>query len=957
MVRVLHPARVCLAWVPVACVVAAGCGPRTDQAAERAAEPAPGIQLSDPLPVDPDVRQGVLDNGLHWYVEVNRRPEARAVLRLAVDAGSVLEDDDQRGVAHFVEHMAFNGTTHFPGTELVAYLESVGTQFGPHLNAHTSFDETVYKLTVPTDDPEVFDTAFTVLADWAGGLTFDEEEIAKERGVVLEEWRTGGGAAERITDRTLPLTYFGSPYAERRPIGTEASLRTFEPDAARRFYDDWYRPDLMAVIVVGDVDPDLVEAKIEDRFAGLPPAGEEARPRVRPDIPAHADTKVAIVTDPEVPRTTVGILAKADMPKGKTYADYRQSLLEGLALAAINERLAEIAKGPQAPFLGAVVGRQRLSPTEGGWSAGAAVAQGGAVIGYEALLVEIERLREHGVREGELDRARASTLAFYEGLLQEVQTTSSVQHAEELVRVFLTDEAMPGTSHEVALAKRFVPEITKGEVDAWLRDAWMPDGSRVVTVIRPPGAELTKADLEAVQAAVAAREIPPPPAEEASGELLAAPPTPGKVVETDETHADDLGFTGWTLSNGVQVWLRRTDFQQDEVMLAGFRAGGHSRVSDADYVSAVLAPEIAARSGFGGLDSTGLQRWAAGKRAFVSASLSEIYDLVSLQASVRDLEPALELLHATFVAPRFTEEGAALTLRDQRERLRNRALDPSTHFYDAYPRLVWPDDPRRQPWTLDTLDRLELAVAERVYAAHFGDAAGWTFVAMGNLPEDFQGLVERYLGSLPAGGEAPAWVDRGVRPAKGVLVEHLEKGADPRAQVRLELHGPFTPNDWVRRAHLFAVADILSVRLRTRLREELSGVYGVSVQPREQHLPFDHYAISILFTCDPERVDELVREARAVIASLREEGPSAAEVAQEQALNRRGREDAVRSNGFWLSAFSGALKRQADPKGILGFEERNEALTPESVGKAAQALLSGPDRLEIVRVPEGSAPR
>lgn len=911
--------------------------------------------LAAPLPVDPGVRQGAFDNGLRWFVEVNGEPDDRAVLRLVVDVGSVLEDDDQLGLAHFVEHMAFNGTTHFPGNALITYLEGVGTRFGPHLNAHTSFDETVYKLTVPTDDPETFEKAFLVLEDWAHGLTFDDAEIEKERGVVLEEWRTRLGAQGRILEKTVPLTYWSSPYASRLPIGTEESLKTFAPDALRRFYADWYRPDRMAVIAVGDFDPDRVQALIAEHFGDLP-SPEAPRERVVYEVPDHPEPLYAVVADPEVTRVGVTILAKHDDVERATHRSYRDDLVEQLAFQVINERLGELARQADPPFLGAGAGRQRLTPTEGGQSLGAGVTEQGLLRGYEALLVELRRVRTHGFRAAEVERARARVLKGYDSLLLEKDKTDSTTHASEIVRVFTTGESMPGTAYEVELARRYVPEITLEELQAWAH-AWMPERSRVVTVVMPdkPGLPVpTEAELRAIDARVATMEIPPLPDEEALPELLASWPAPGSVTATDDRWAADLGFTGWTLSNGVRVWFRKTDFKQDEVRFTAWSDGGLSKVSDADYVAARTANDILYRSGYGQLDANQLSRWSAGRTLGMSIGLSDTWETISGSASPADLEALLQLVHAAVTAPRFSEEALALAREQQRAALANRDADPNTAFQDAWTRLVWPDDPRRQPWTVETLAQMDLERSRAVYADRFADVGDFTFVFVGNLPEGFEDLVERTLATLPAAGRQETWTDRGTRPKMGRQSETVRQGLDPKARVRIDWHGPLKDNTWETRNQLYAMADVLSVLLREELREERGGVYGVSVGASEEYRPDDRYRVRVEFQCDPERVEELKAATEAVVARLREQGPEARYVEQEKEKNRRSREEDLRSNAFWLSSFSGALMRQADPREILTWDARNDALSPALIQQAARAWLRDQDRVDVVLLPATS---
>ena len=519
------------------CALLLGCGPKKESATsgDSTARPA----LSDPLPWDPEVRKGVLENGLTWYVEPNYEPDDRVVLRLVVDAGSVLEDPDQLGLAHFVEHMAFNGTEHFAGNEMIKYLESVGTKFGAHLNAHTSFDETVYKLTIPTDKSELVDQGFVVLRDWAGGLLFDSEEIEKERGVVLEEWRSRLGPYQRSWELTIPLTYGQTAYPERLPIGTKESLESFEHDAARRFYRDWYRPDLMAVIVVGDIDPDLAEAKIAELFSDLE-MPESPRERTRVEIPPHEDVQVVVFTDPELTRASVMIGSKRDRVNGSDHQSYRDGIVEGLAFAMLNERLGDRSREADPPFLGAGAFTQQTTPTEGMDSMGAGIRAGGIRAGLEALVLELERAKLHGFNEAELARAKARRLEGLERSLVEEAKTSSAQKVGELVRNFTKNETVPGLAYEVEMHRLWLPGVSAGEVSEFIK-SWLAEDSRIIIAMEPAVEGLvppTEQELIDLVAEVASRDIESLQDEDISGPLVGDLPAPGTVVS--EERLEDL---------------------------------------------------------------------------------------------------------------------------------------------------------------------------------------------------------------------------------------------------------------------------------------------------------------------------------------------------------------------------------------------------------------------------------
>lgn len=909
-----------------------------------------------PLPVDPNVRSGTFANGLTWYVLVNHEPKDRAVLRLAVDTGSVLEDPDQLGLAHFVEHMAFNGTAHFPHNELVRYLESVGTQFGPHLNAHTSFDETVYKLQVPTTDPAIYENGFLVLEDWAAGITFDPVEIDKERGVVLEEWRLRRGAMGRLSDAAVPLQFHGSPYAERLPIGTEDSLRTFAPEALTRFYRDWYRPEHMAVVVVGDVDPAEAEQKLRAHFEHLPATPPGARPRERFDIPDHDETFRLVFADPEMPRTQLSVGSTVDAPQPATVEAWREHLVEELGVAILEERLDALANQAEPPFLQAGAGQQRLTRERGIEQLGALVREGGATAAYEALLVEVKRLQLHGVQAGELDRAKAEKLERSETMLAQKDQTPSSARADELCRHFLQREPMPGLEREATFAAELVPTVTVEQVSAWAR-GFLPERSRLIVLTSPQKDGLpvpAEAELAAVEQKVAAMAVAPPAAEVPLPPLLPAAPTPGTVASRDEATLAPLGFTVLELSNGVRVLAKKTDFKDDEILFSAWSPGGESKLADADVVSARLAAQTVWASGVGQLDATMLDRWFAGRTVSVRERLGETTEGVSGSSSRDDLPAALELLHASLVAPQLTPTGWAVVKGQQTAQLANRSADPQNVFGDGWTKLVW-KDPRRQPWTVATLEQASLERMAAVWTDRFGDLSDATFVFVGDLPDDFESQVATWLGSLPGKDRAEVSVDRGQRPAKGVLQGEVRAGVEAKARARVEWRGDLASNDWDVRFQLGNLQDVLSVLLREKLREELGGVYGVSVSATDVYAPYRGYQVTVDFSCDPDRVEELVTATYAVVDKLRKDGPEQRIVDQEKEKRARKREEDQRTNGWWLNVVASATERGLDPLALLTWDTRNAAVTPASTREDARRWLVDANRTRLVLLPEAPA--
>ena len=595
---------------------------------------AAAAQSDSLLPVDPAVTVGTLSNGLRYYIRENRRPLNRAELRLVVNAGSVLEDDDQRGLAHFVEHMAFNGTRNFAKQELVNYIESIGMRFGPDLNAYTSFDETVYQLQVPTDKPETLTRAFQILQDWAQGITFDTTEIRKERGVVLEEWRLGRGAGQRMLDRHLPVLFQGSRYAERLPIGTPECIQECPPEALRRFYRTWYRPELMAVIAVGDFDKSAIERLIRDRFGVIPPASNPPS-REQTVVPARTTPAVSIAADPEATGTSASVyLLRPRTPNG-TISGWRSNLLEGLAAGMLNERLWELSQKPDPPFIRAGAGQTSLVRGADAFSFGAVVADSAVRRGLDAIMTELERAGRHGFTQPELDRARSDYLRGLEQVHAERDKTESDAFVGEYVDHFLTGEGIPGVAYEYARAQEELPRVRLAELDSLARH-WLEGGAPVILVNTPEknrAAVPASAELLGLFTAVKRSDIAPYAESLSDQPLVAALPSPGTIL--NEVRDSVLGTITWRLSNGASVILKPTDFKADEVLVRGFSPGGTSLVDDADYVEASLASLAVSRGGVAGFDAIELQKKLAGKRAGVSAGIGALSETIDASEESR----------------------------------------------------------------------------------------------------------------------------------------------------------------------------------------------------------------------------------------------------------------------------------------------------------------------------------
>ncbi len=912
--------------------------------------------LDAKIPPTPAVRTGRFDNGLSYYVRRHRKPENRAELRLVVNAGSILEDDDQRGLAHFVEHMAFNGTRNFEKQEIVDYLESVGLSFGPDLNAYTSFDETVYMLKIPTDDDGIVTTAFQILEDWAHAVSFDDQEIDKERGVVVEEWRLDRGAGARLRDRQLPVIFKDSRYAERMTIGDKETLETAPYDTLRRFYRDWYRPDLMAVVAVGDFDAEAMEAMIERHFGSIPAAASGARERESYQVPGHAETLFSIETDPELAGTSIAVHYKHPASPQGTYGDYRDSLVQGLYHGMLNSRLGELSQEAEPPFLYAFSSMSPFVRTSSVFSQQARVREGEVLGGLEALLTEVERVDRHGFTGSELERAKVDTLRGYEQLNRERDKLRSGPLADEFVRAFLEGEPTPGIEVELELVRRFLPAIELEEVNRQARD-WITDENRVIVVSGPEkaGAALpADGDLLAVFDTVEAGDVEPFVDRVLDAPLLAQVPDPGEIVEQNEVA--ELGVTEWRLSNGIRVILKPTDFQNDQVAVSGFSPGGHSLVTDRQHSSAVFATAILGESGLGEFSQIELGKALAGTVAGAQAFIGELEEGVSAFASPQDLETMFQLLYLRFTAPRLDGEAFQSLISKMKILLRNRLSRPGAVFGDRFSEALSQGHPRRRPISAEVLGEIDPEVALEVYRKRFADASDFTFIIVGNFsPDAIAPLVRTYLASLPAADRRESWRDIGVRRPEGVVEVEVEKGLEPKAQVQLLFSGDA---EWSRenQHQLTSLASVLRIRLREILREDLGATYGTSVNGGISWRPLERYSFTISFGCAPEEADSLVAEIFTEIKRLKAEGVESSYVEKVQEIQRRQRETSLKENGFWLGGLKTYYARDLDPRLLLDFDRLVEGVTPETVQHTAQQYLN-PERyvLGVLKPEPGAA--
>jgi len=913
------------------------------------------LPLDAPIPVGPQVKVGKLNNGLTYYIQRNARPERKLELRLVVKAGSILEDDDQRGLAHFVEHMAFNGSTNFRKHELVSYLQSIGVGFGADLNAYTSFDETVYILPIPTDKPQNVTKAFQVLEDWAHGVRFDADAIDKERGIILEELRLGKGASDRMGKQIYPKIFNGSKYAERLPIGREDVLRTFKPETLRRFYRDWYRPDLMAVVVVGDIDPTRAEKLVKQHFSRLK---NPAKPRARDyaAIPARTNTEALVVTDPEASGNAVLIRYPVQpVREAGTIRAYREDLVQGLFGAMLSQRLAELAQLPDAPYLGASSSLGKLTPRYHSYNASAALGPRGAAPAIAALVQENERARQHGFGAQELERAKKNMMRSYEQAWNERAKSDSGTYAAEYIRNFLQDEAIPGIDTEYKYVQELVPGISVEEMNAYARRTIPADSGKLVlyTGVDKPGApngeQLLAAVAEAERTPVAARDE-----KLLAAGLMERPPAAGTIVA--ESHDKALGLTRLTLSNGVKVILKPTDFLNDQVVLSAARFGGQSLFDERDILNARYSNAIVASMGTKDFSPLDLNKILAGKAAGVTVGLGAYTDVVAGASGATDIETMLQLLWLKFAGVRRDEDLFRAYVDKQAEIARNQSSLPGRRFGDAVVSALFNGHPRApralQP---EEFGALELDRSIDIFRQRFSSAKDLTFILAGSFDEKaIRPLLATYLGSLPTPDIPVAFRDVGLRPVTGVVKREVRSGSEPKSTISLNFTGPaqFSEAEQLR---LAALIEVTNLRIIEVLREKMAVIYGGGANGALSKIPYGNYSIGINLPTGPENVDKVIAATFAEIARLQEHGPDAAELDKVKTNWIQNHRRSLRENGYWVANLQSALTEGTDPASILKVEQQVQALTAQDVQAAAKRYFDTRNYVQVVLNPETQA--
>ena len=905
------------------------------------------------IPVDDRVRMGKLENGMQYYIQHHEKPEDRVEIRMAVKAGSVLEDDDQKGLAHFVEHMAFNGTEHFEKNELIDYLESCGTRFGPDLNAYTSFDETVYMLQARTDDKEMLNTGLLIFEDWAGGLLFDGEEIDKERGVVKSEWRSRLSPDQRMQNKYFPVLYHESQYAQRLPIGDPDIIDNAPYDVLKRFYQDWYRPDLMCIVMVGDIDVDEMEEEIITRFSDLKNP-DSPRERTRYDVPQHEKTLVSIASDKETSFTSVRVLIKHPHYEVKDIPTFRQSLLHNLYNSMMGNRLDELARLPEPPFSFAFSGYGRDIGDIDRYSAFARTGEGQALVGLKAMLTEIERAKRFGFTQSELDRQKEQVMTNVESAVKEQDQMRSSRLAMRYVYHFLEDNPIPSPEQRYELYQAFMPSITLDEINA-LSKKWLTESNRVIVATGPEKEEVpmpSEDDIRNVLSEVANMELTPYEDEVSDEPLFDVKLEPGEIVEA--VSMESIGVQEWKLNNGVRVVVKQTDFQNDEVLMRASSEGGHSNYDDSLYPSARFTSGIINESGVGSFDAIQLEKKLTGKIVSVGPYIGESYEGFYGDASPEDLELLFQLVYLYFTDPHEDKDAYQSFMARQENLFQNLMSNPNYYFSDYATKLKTDNHPRRGFPTTEDLKKSDFDEAMRIYKDRFADASDFTFFFVGNFNiEQLEEYAKTYLATLPSTQRDESWKDIGVRYRQGVVEETIAKGKAPKTQVDMTFHGTFEWNP--KNRYVFnSMLSALRIKLRETMREDKGGVYGVRCSGNTSKIPNEKYSITVSFNSDPDRTQELIDAATGVIKKYQQETFDEEVLQKVRETQVQSKTKNLKENRHWLGQLVNAHNNGTDPQNITleKLKERQENLTADNLLEAAHKYFNWENYFKIVMEPE-----
>lgn len=910
--------------------------------------------LNDVIPLNPKVKTGKLANGMTYYIMQNKKPEKRAEFWIKFKVGSVQETEAQRGLAHFIEHMCFNGTKHFPKDSLIKFLEKTGVKFGADINAHTAFDEITYTLTVPTDVPGMLEGGMTVLEDWAMNVSFDSVEIEKERGVILEEERMRmANASGRLTNYHLPNLLKDSRYAVRMPIGLTDVIKTAPKKEFLDYYYDWFRPELTAVMVVGDIDVDAIEALIKKHFSGWKYQGKGTpKTREKYTIPNNKEPIISIAYDKELTNGQAAMIIKHPSRNALTYSAYRENIKESLFAIMFNMRLQEITQEPKPPFLYAGGGIDDFIGNIRCFQLVVVPNKGQFQDGLQKALAEVFRVDQHGFTKTELERAKEQILSSYERMYNERDKTENHAFVNELAGYFEETESAPGIEVEYDLVKKWLPEITAEEINKMVSAQIIHEN--VIFQVSLPEDTPDKPTAESIMATfdVAAKAQYKPYVDDiGDGKLLKKEPKPGKITSTKELK---VGITEMKLSNGARVLLKPTNFKNDQVLFTCYASGGSSLYSDAEYQLVDNAVEIIDNNGLGEYTSTKLSKILQSKQIRVSPYLSDYEQGIGGSFTPKDRDIFFQLLYMQFTEPRIDNDAFESWKNKSIEAVRGRKNNPMSDYRDTLMALMSGYSPRSKPLEVDDIDAMNQQRAFDIYKDRFADASNFTFVFVGSFKiDEIKSLLEKYIASLPSTNKAEKAKDLGIKPVPGIVSKIVKRGIEPKSQVYITLDFDYPEFSSESNMKVGLLSEILAIKVRESLREDKGGVYSPGAWISSGYLPRKFVRPTITFSCDPKRVDELVQAVKDVIDNIQKGIDNDDLIKAKEILKKENQTD-IETNNFWLNNIASFDKSKRDVTFLTdGYAAKVDKVTAKDLVELSKKYLNYKNHfINVIQMPE-----
>lgn len=905
---------------------------------------------NDEIPMDNKVKIGKLSNGFSYFIMKNAKPEGRGHFRLVINAGAILEDDDQNGLAHFQEHMCFNGTKNYPKNQLLDVLQKLGMRFGADVNASTGMEVTMYEMPISVNDETILKNSIQVLEDWAHNVLDEDKDVNEERGVVISEWRQRNNAMMRLNDQHASKLFYNSKFSKRNLIGDTFLLSNFKPEVIRRFYKDWYRPDIMSIIAVGDFDVAKIEKMIIDHFSKLQPVNNP-RSNEPIDIPFHKQTLVSIAKDKELPYELAKLTVKLPTFNENTYKGYAETTKRQLFDIIMNERYKDITNQPNPPFMNGGGGESDFYGNKRTFNLQAVYKAGDFDKAFTALMTEAVNIKQNGFTQSELDRAKKVLLSYLEKAYNEKETTEHVQFVEELTSYFTDHTSMAGIDADYEMTKAFVAQTSLNEVNQ-LANLYLTKENAVLMVsspdkdgYNPPSeAEVLAKFNQLMEQKVAAKKD-----DNVNKPLFSKNVKPGKITKSIKN--DKLGIEELELSNGAKVILKPTDFKEDEILVKAYSEGGASLISDKDFYSSEFAANAVSEGGLGEFKKNELSKVLAGSVVGLAPSINEYTEEFDGQSSKKDLEKLFQITNMYFTDTRKDGEAFKSFLQRITPYIQNHGSSQDNVYSDSVSYILGNHHFRKQPISMKYIENSDFERAYNIFRERFNSPSDFTFIFVGDFKSDeIKPLLEKYIASIEPAKSKETYKDLGIKyPSKGSVTK-FKKGNEDRAHIRLSFPGDF---NWSQenRYKIQALSELLEINLLVKIREELGGTYSPGIWADVNKIPNSQYCINIDFVTEPKRVDEMVNACKDVIKKLIAEVDTEGTLKVKKAQEKE-REVNLKENGFWLGSLYGYNSRKDDLNSILNWDKLIANLKAEDLNKAAKEYLKLDKMIEIVALPE-----